>query len=165
MWRDINLERVSLQTVGRRKKSISRNWHQSAFFKFNIWSVGCCSHHTERIQYAVYWCSFLHFGHFLQCRPLHTQKQESYRVPYIPEVCSNFNLLIYIFFLSTAFEFLLNFTSFHWNLWVHKEWVQPAWLFRVMQRHVAPSQSVSAYMLCTLGRSQCLFVPYRIITS
>lgn len=34
-----------------------------------------------------------------------------------------------------------------------------------MYIHVAPSQSVSAYMLCTLGRRHCLFVPYRNLTS
>lgn len=48
---------------------------------------------------------------------------------------------------------------------VYKERLKLEWLFRAMPKHVTLSQSVSAYMLCTLGRSRCLFVPYRIITS
>lgn len=129
----------------------------------NTWSARCCSYQTEGINYSVYSCSFGHYLHYLHFILLHLHKcMNTVNSDGSPR-CSVF---AYFRLTCAAVEFLFRLTlRVHWNVLVHKEWVKPVWLFSVTQRHVTPTQSVSAYMLCTLGRTRCLFVPYRFITS
>lgn len=130
----------------------------------NTWSARCCSYQTAGINYSVFSHSFWHCLHCLHFILLHLHKcMDMINSDPSPPVEVFF---AYFCLTCAAVELLFRLTfRVHCKVLVVKEWVKPVWLFSVTQRHVTPSQSVSAYMLCTLGRNWCLFVPYRFITS